>query len=119
MPAGTCYASEPSVPSAGAGGWAAGREGADEFMGRPDKLDSPPARPPAALPVRAPGPAPHTCSSEGPCHRDTRGPEAVVLRPVTASHSTCCIPPLSTQSHALVSNFIAQSSKYNFNLPQS
>lgn len=76
-------------------------------------------RPPAALPVRAPGPAPHTCSSEAPCHRDTWGPEAVVLRPVTPSYSTCCIPPLSTQSHALVSSFLAQSSKCNFNLPQS
>lgn len=102
MPAGTCYASKPSVPSAGARGWAAGREGADEFMGRrggragwnPARMATPCL--PATLPIRAPGPAPHTCSSEGPCRRDVQGPEAAVLKQVPPA-----IPPAAfcSQSH--------------------
>lgn len=52
MPAGTCYASRPSVPSAGAGGWAAGREGAGASTGRQGELE--PAG--AALPL-TPAPA--------------------------------------------------------------
>ena len=118
MPAGTCYASEPSVPSAGARGWAAGREGADEFPGRPDKLE--PARtatprPLAALPVWALGLAPHTCSSEGPVAGTCGAPKLCPLtghcQPLHLPHSA-----MLEQSHPGVPSFLAQSSKHNFNL---
>lgn len=59
MPAGTCYASEPSVPSAGARGWAAGRDGAGESAGRRGELDRAGAEtpfPPAPLSL-TPAPA--------------------------------------------------------------
>lgn len=51
MPAGTCYASEPSVPSAGARGWAAGRDGAGESAGRRGELERAGARLPSCPPL--------------------------------------------------------------------
>lgn len=96
MPAGTCYASETSVPSAGARGWAVGREGADRLTGRlnkPEPAGTAPPRPPPFPSGRWAlffTPAPAKDPVVGPW-----GPGAAVRSQVSASRSTGFLLPRS------------------------